>query len=152
MNAVFPCPRLVPTPLDQLQRLHNCQSMGARQRASCPVRTWAEVICSKGKSSKKINERAPTVSPPLELLLQVVNRFLSKIKALVMSLLRVLGLLARGFEASSQGVFSECLSLMPLDTRALLSIAQFCPVATHSNSLAAQKAFSLEHHLKREVC
>lgn len=134
-------------------------------RGSTTVRAWVldrehhvqsgpglKSSAAKASPVKNINERAPTVSPPLELLLQVVNRFLSKIKALVMSLLRVLGLLARGFEASSLGVFSECLSLMPLDTRALLSIAQFCPVATHSNSLAAQKAFSLEHHLKREVC
>ncbi|KAJ8345975.1 hypothetical protein SKAU_G00301680 [Synaphobranchus kaupii] len=45
-------------------------SIGARPKASTPARTWSDVVHRRGKSSKKSNKRAPTLTPPPQLSLQ----------------------------------------------------------------------------------
>ncbi|KAJ8346567.1 hypothetical protein SKAU_G00279680 [Synaphobranchus kaupii] len=45
-------------------------SIGARPKASTPARNWSDVVHRRGKSSKKSNKRAPTLTPPPQLSLQ----------------------------------------------------------------------------------
>lgn len=39
-----------------------CHSTGARLGASAPAKTWADIVCHKGKSSKKSHESINTHS------------------------------------------------------------------------------------------
>ncbi|KAJ8347977.1 hypothetical protein SKAU_G00265660 [Synaphobranchus kaupii] len=45
-------------------------SIGARPKASTPARNWSDVFHRRGKSSKRSNKRAPTLTPPPQLSLQ----------------------------------------------------------------------------------